>query len=404
MKPRLLFLAHRIPYPPNRGDKIRSYHQLKLLAEYYDIYLASCYETETELQQGQPILEQVKSHCFGFVDKTTITLAKDTIKAIARGQSVSEQHFFHSELNHWIQDVIEKTKPDGVFVFCSSMMQYIPDNLKSSIPVVTDLIDLDSEKWRQMANTKIRIKRWLFNREATTVADAEQRCFEQSSTSFFVSDNERTLASRYHDLPTSCTVVENGVDTDFYESGLKMPCTAMVDRKYLVFTGTLDAQPNIKAIQWFMSVCWPKLTDRIQDLHLAIVGRNPEPWIKALSSNKVHVFADVDDVRPYVASAQVAIAPMQIGRGVQNKILEAMAMAKPVVMTNEGARGISMPEEQSQFIADGSEEFVNHVVELLKNQTKRDRIGQLNLEWVRTNYSWAKKLADLPSFFNRKPQ
>lgn len=404
MKPRLLFLAHRIPYPPNRGDKIRSFNQLKILAEHFDIFLGCCYESEVELSDASPILPLLKDSCFVPAYKTPASLVKDAALSLLSDKSISEQHFWKSELQTWVRQTIQEQDLTGAFVYCSSMMQYLPRPIPQNVNVVTDLIDLDSEKWRQLAATKNNLLSWIYNREAKKVAEAEQTCFERSTYSFFVSESEKQLAANYHDVPSSCEALENGVDTEFYEQESDFSCPEMAGKTYVVFTGTLDAQSNIEAMRWFLHDCWPIIAQAMPDLEMAIVGRNPGSWLTESKLDRVNVFADVEDVRPYIAGAALAVAPMQIGRGVQNKILEAMAMAKAVVMTNEGAAGISLPPPQMPFIADNEQDFANHVIELLKNPEKRDRIAFDNFEWVKTNYNWAQKLSKLKSIFNRKPK
>lgn len=401
-KPQILFVCHRIPYPPNRGDKIRSYNLLKQLSKEYDVMLGCCVETQEELEYVEYLKNYtVDIHC-AYKSNSTLHIFKDLLAAVIYGKAVSEQHFYHPSLRNWVNSKVNNHNIRGAFIYCSSMAQYIPKESSQDFILVTDLIDLDSHKWLELANSKSPPLSWLYRRESQKIAQLEQKLIEQADNAFFVSQQELSLSrNAFGNLANSCDVVENGVDYDYFSSS-NIPQVLSSDSKNIVFTGSMDGVHNIESISWFLQYCWTQLVEKHPGLKLFIVGRRPPVELKRHANEQIIFESDVPDIRPYIAGANVIIAPMQHSRGVQNKILEAMASGKAVVTTNQGAEGIAFPEEQLPFICNNADDFVDKTSALLLNPDLRESIGLKNKSWVKEHYIWQTKLESLNQYFHGK--
>ena len=403
-KPKIIFICHRIPYPPNRGDKIRSYNLLKQLSKEYEVFLGCCYEYREEIEHLDKLTSITSDIYYARKPNSLLHLGLDVFKALMTGKSISEQHFYHSGLQDWVNSIIKQHDIAGVFVYCSSMASYISNHLPDKCILVADLIDLDSLKWSSLADKKTSMMRWLYKRESKKIASLERRIINHFDYTFFVSELERELCQKQFDsLPLNCGVIENGVDyTYFNDQGAQSLSPSYLNENYILFTGSMDAIHNIESITWFVKNCWPELAEMHNDLHLYIVGRHPNSEVKKYATNRIKVISNVPDIRPFLLNATVTIAPMVNSRGVQNKVLEAMASGKAFVTTIQGAEGISFPAEQEPYICSTANEFVIGVSKLLKNTEVRERIGELNKSWAQNHYSWESKLTFLNQYFHGK--
>ena len=193
-----------------------------------------------------------------------------------------------------------------------------------------------------------------------------------------------------------CKVVPLGVDTDFFK-----PLEISEEWPSLVFVGHMSSPPNVDAMKYFHSQVYDTLKRRFPDLKLFVVGQNPHSAIRELAKDpSICVTGFVEDVRPYVARASVVIAPIMSGPGTKTKVLEAMAMGKPVVTTSIGVRGINATHDEHLCIADNSVEFAAHVEGLLLDKAKRRRIGHQAREFVKKHHAWARVTDKIDTIFH----
>jgi sugar transferase (PEP-CTERM/EpsH1 system associated) len=258
---------------------------------------------------------------------------------------------------------------------------------------VVDFCDVDSDKWRQYAEKKAWPMSWLYRHEARQLLSYERRVAREYDASLFVSAPEADL---FRQLAPECDgkigFFNNGVDTDYFSPDLGHQSPYAQGERAVVFTGAMDYWPNVDAVQWFASAIFPQLRSRFANLRFYIVGARPTPAVQALAQQDgVVVTGTVPDVRPYIAHAQVAVAPLRIARGIQNKVLEAMAMATPVVVTPQALEGIDAEPGTELVLAEDENDFVEAVSALL--YVPEHSIGKAARAKVERNYSWPSNIA-----------
>jgi sugar transferase (PEP-CTERM/EpsH1 system associated) len=385
----LLLLVHRIPYPPNKGDKIRSYHLLKHLSQRYRVHLAT-FVDDPDDRQHVPFVEKMcaTSH---FAGLNPLVSRVRSLGALVKGRSLSLDYYRDAGLQRWVDQTVAAHAIDRVLVFSSAMAQYA-DKYPQARRIV-DFCDVDSDKWRQYAEKKAWPMSWLYRHEARQLLSYERRVAREYDASLFVSAPEADL---FRQLAPECGskigFFNNGVDTDYFSPDLGHASPFSPGERTVVFTGAMDYWPNVDAVQWFAASIFPQLRARFADLRFYIVGARPAPAVQALAQQDgIVVTGTVPDVRPYIAHAQVAVAPLRIARGIQNKVLEAMAMATPVVVTPQALEGIDAEPGTELVLAEDENDFVEAVSALL--YVPGHGIGKAARAKVERNYSWPSNLA-----------
>jgi polysaccharide biosynthesis protein PslH len=354
--PDLLFLAQRLPYPPTKGEKIRAFHDLKYLAQWYDIHLGCLIDDPDDL----PYVDTLRGICRDIhVARVRRRLGRVTsLRGLLTGEALSVSYFRDRGLAHWVRGVVETVRPAVTFVYSSNMAPYIMD-LPASGTRVVDLVDIDSEKWRAFAEATKGPMRFVYRREWRKIAELERRIARECDLSVFVSDAEAGLfASQHPDCATRIRGVSNGVDHRYFDPALDFAPVYDTTRANYVFTGTMDYPPNADAVVWFAADILPLIRRSVPAAQFHIVGSNPNQAVLKLARlDGVFVTGRVPDVRPYIAHATASVAPMRIARGIQNKVLEAMAMARPVVLTSGALEGIEADPATETILADTAEAF-----------------------------------------------
>ncbi|MGD9950717.1 MAG: TIGR03087 family PEP-CTERM/XrtA system glycosyltransferase [Desulfobulbus sp.] len=392
---RLLFIAHRIPFPPNKGDKIRSYNILQFLSAHYTIDIAFLVDDISDLQYLDE-LKQFASSIFYEVIPTSkkITAA---ISAFFQKTPISIPYFYSKELQNSIDSHLNNNIPSCVFCFSSPTAEYFfrsrhADQLKQSSRIIMDLIDLDSLKWSQYAQHSNPFMGQIYNREARLLARYEEKIAQEFDALLLVTESERRLCPPV--VRKKVTVVSNGVDlVKFVPQKRKAKPN---NEPVIVFTGAMDYWPNIDAVVWFSRDIFPLVLATEPSVRFFIVGSNPKPEVLALSKEgNIIITGFVEDISEYIATADVCVAPLRVARGIQNKVLEAMAMGKAVVATPEAIEGISEKGAQQVMVAHTAEQFAKAIVYLLHEENARLALGTAARETMELHYSWAKNLAKL---------
>jgi sugar transferase (PEP-CTERM/EpsH1 system associated) len=388
----LLLLIHRIPYPPNKGDKIRSYHLLKHLAQHYRVHLATFVDDPDDWQY----VPHVEALCASshFAPMKPLLARARSLTALLKNRSLSLEYYRDAGLARWVRDTVAAQRIERVLVFSSAMAQYA-DPYRGARRVV-DFVDVDSDKWRQYANKKSWPMNWLYGYEAARLLDYERRVARDYDASLFVSAPEAALFRQL--APESGAKIghfSNGVDTDYFSPEQAYASPYAAGERALVFTGAMDYWPNVDAVQWFCDEAFGALRERFPDLRFYIVGSRPNAAVQALGQRPgVTVTGTVPDVRPYIAHAAVAVAPLRIARGIQNKVLEAMAMARAVVVSPQALEGIDAVPGSELVLAEDAPAFVDAVGSLLAGQdSAAAAIGQAARAKVQRCYSWSSNLA-----------
>jgi sugar transferase (PEP-CTERM/EpsH1 system associated) len=354
--PDLLFLAQRLPYPPTKGDKIRAFHDLKYLSRWYDIHLGCLIDDPDDVQYIDALRSMCRDIHIAHIDRRFGRLA--SLRGLLTGEALSVTYFRDTGLSDWARRVAETIRPAVTFVYSSNMAPIILDLPKTGIRVV-DLVDVDSEKWRAFAETASGPMRFVYRREWRKIAALEARIARECDLSVFVSSAEAGLfASQHPDCATRIRGISNGVDHRYFDPALDHQAVYDTARPNYVFTGTMDYPPNAEAVTWFTTEILPLIRRTLPAAQFHIAGSNPSPEVRKLADiDGVFVTGRVPDMRPYIAHATASVAPMRIARGIQNKVLEAMAMARPVVLTSGALEGIEADPVTETILADTTEDF-----------------------------------------------
>ncbi|MEL7188846.1 MAG: TIGR03087 family PEP-CTERM/XrtA system glycosyltransferase [Pseudomonadota bacterium] len=346
----ILFLAHRVPFPPNRGDKIRAHHLLKKLATLGNVHVGCFADSEEDRASIGELDAVAASHCV--VDRKK-PLALAGAQAVITGKPVSLTAFHSARLQSWVEHKLRDTSISAVVIFSGQMGQYLPGNYDGRF--IIDLCDVDSAKFENYADAGERV--WLNTREGKLLAQEEERLARRADATVLISDAEAALfASRLKNAAAAnVEVIGNGIDAGFFDPSkvTSQPELSDSDGPHFVFTGQMDYRPNEQAILWAINNFWPVMLEAQPNAQLHVVGRNPTPSLMQHSSTKgVRVWGEVPDVRPFLAGADCVLAPLLIARGVQNKVLEAMAMAKPVLLSPHAATGIAAEHGEHWLVSE----------------------------------------------------
>jgi len=401
---KLLYLVHRLPYPPNKGDKVRSYHLLKHLAQSHRVFLGTFIDDPAD----EAYLDTVGTLCPDlFVARLHPRRAKlRSLIGLLTGQSLSQHYYQHAGLQNWVTQTLAEHDIDAVVIFSSVMAQYI--ETPSAPPMLVDFVDVDSAKWTQYAADHRWPLSWLYRREGARLLAYERSVAQRAQHSFFVTDNEADLFKRL--APESASTVDaisNGVDAEFFSPDpLRLSpfgsAAHQAPQIPLVFTGAMDYWPNIDAVTWFVADILPSLRQQWPQLCFYIVGRSPPPAVQALAGPGVVVTGTVPDVRPYLQHAAVVVAPLRVARGIQNKILEAMAMARPVVASESCAQAIHAETGAELLAASSPADFITQISALLASAQHSARVGAAGRHRVLSDYSWFAHLSNINAHLNPK--
>ncbi|MBK7353604.1 MAG: TIGR03087 family PEP-CTERM/XrtA system glycosyltransferase [Nitrosomonas sp.] len=385
----LLYLTHRIPYPPNKGDKIRSYHLLQYLRKNFRVYLGTFIDDEQDWQYVDHVNSLCEETCFVRLDPLLARM-RSFIYLFSR-MPLSLPYYRSSKLSSWVSNQLSSGTIKHTVVFSSAMAQYISEtDIACS---VIDFVDVDSDKWSQYASTKVWPQKWVYQREADLLLKYEKYVTKKCSYATFVSEKEAGLFKQLSpEVENKITYFNNGVDTEYFSPSQNFANPYKPGTKVLVFTGAMDYWPNVDAVRWFAAELFPAIRTKIPDLEFYIVGARPTKTVLELSAIPgVVVTGSVDDVRPYLVFSEIAIAPLRIARGIQNKVLEAMAMEKLVVASPQALEGITAIPGIELFVADGAEAYIDHVISLLENP--RIEAGKAARRRVIEDYNWDKNLS-----------
>ncbi|MES2236874.1 MAG: TIGR03087 family PEP-CTERM/XrtA system glycosyltransferase [Pseudomonadota bacterium] len=395
---KLLYLVHRLPYPPNKGDKVRSYNLLKHLAQRHQIYLGTFIDDPADAAY----LDTVRALCADmYVARLSPRLARlRSLSGLLSGEALSLSYYRDRGLRDWIFATRARESIDGAVIFSSVMADYIPD--MDRLPTLVDFVDMDSAKWTQYATTHRWPLSWIYQREGRQLLRFERDVARRARRSFFVTGAEVALFQQA--APECADRVEamcNGVDADFFSPDHALASPYAAGEIPIVFTGAMDYWPNVDAAIWFAAAVLPALRRHHPSLRLYVVGRSPDAAVQALAADSaagIAVTGTVDDVRPYIGHAAVIVAPLRIARGIQNKVLEAMAMAKAVVASTTCAEPIDAESGTELLCAATAEDYIAHINALLAAPATAQRIGVAARECVLSRYSWHAHLSQIDRY------
>ncbi|HQZ01393.1 MAG TPA: TIGR03087 family PEP-CTERM/XrtA system glycosyltransferase [Thauera sp.] len=390
--PPVLYLVHRIPYPPNKGDKVRSFNILRQLARTHRVFLGTFVDHPDDRQHVGKLSDWCEEVCA--IELAPRTGRIKSLRGLLSGEALSLPYYRNAHLADWVRTTVAAQGIEQVVAFSGPMAQYLDaPGLRRR---VIDFCDVDSAKWTQYAADRRWPMSWLYRREGERLLAFERQAAARSDASLFVTEAEAALfTGAAPEAAARTRVMQNGVDAEFFSPAHVLANPYPAGGPVLLFTGAMDYWPNIDAVSWFTTEILPAIRARQPDVRFWIVGMNPAPAVQALAGEGVVVTGTVPDVRPYLAHADVVVAPLRIARGIQNKVLEAMAMARPVVLSAAPAVGLAATSGRQCEIAADSAAFALAVIDLLEQPERCGPMGAAARECVLRGYSWPAHLAVL---------
>ena len=372
---KLFVLLSRFPYPLEKGDKLRAYYQLKELSKNHEIHLA-CLTDQEILDEWR---QEIESFC------TSVNIYKlkkpliywNTAKQLFSNKPYQVGYFYQAGIERKINTLVKELKPDHIYCQLVRTAEYVKNI--HDIPKTIDYQDALSAGMNRRAQISKGISKRMFFAEGKRLAEYENRIFDYFNHHTIISEQDRSLIG--HPSNSEIQVIENGIASDYFE----------YDKKYLpkydlVFTGNMSYAPNIECAEFLV---WDVLRKLDKDVTLVLSGTDPHPRIKDLAKeNKVIVTGWVDDIRDAYASAKIFVAPLFIGTGLQNKLLEAMAMGIPAVTTTLANNALHAVSGEHIMVADSAEEFVTTINRLLADEILREKISANGKTFVQANFSW----------------
>lgn len=381
---KILFLTHRVPFPPDRGDRIRSYNIIKFLAQHHAISLMAV-SHEPVRRKSYEVLQQ-------YCDSVEIVKINSKVNTLRSGLHLFTKDpltlpaFYSRRFRNAVQVKLQKKEFDLIYIYSSSMAQYVLD--AGPILKLMDFIDVDSQKWFDYAARARQPMKAVYYREGIRLRSFEKKVAALCDQNLFTSESELKIFREFAPDARAMTL-PNGVDLT------REPTRAYRPNK-LVFVGSMDYFPNVDAMLYFTGEILPLIRKEVPDVELFIVGRNPSSQVKALERLKnVTVTGDVDEVGSYLQDAAASVIPLRIARGIQNKILEAMAHGVPVITTDAALNGIMAKPGRDLLTADDTHDFAQKVVAVLKDRCMRNHLATDALRLVQQDYRWETRLQKL---------
>jgi len=382
---KIFVLLSRFPYPLEKGDKLRAYNQIKQLSKNHEIHLCALSDIVVKEKYRNALDPFCKS--VTIIDIRKPQIAFNILKAFVSGKPLQAGYFYSSKARKIINRLIDDIKPDHIFCQLIRVAEYVKDK---PIPKTIDYQDVFSKGVERRSHTASFYLKPILKSEHKRLLKYENEVFDLFDNKTIISIPDRDLIP--HPDKEKIAVVINGVDTDFFR-----PVKA--EKEYdLVFTGNMGYPPNVNASLYLANEILPLVRKQKPDVTLTLAGASPHADVKALESDSIHVTGWVDDIREYYAKARIFIAPMQIGTGLQNKLLEAMAMKIPSITSPLANSALEAKPGKEILVGNNPEEFANHIIRLLEDKEFSENLAEQGYRFVHENYNWesaTKKLEEL---------
>ncbi len=364
---RILFLTHRLPYAPNRGDRIRALHILKRLANHAEVDLVSLVHDRDERQHAADLRDLTASVTVAPVSRW-LGYGR-AVRALATGRPLTHALLHASAVSAACRRLVVDRSPDVVLAYCSGMARFALEPPLNRLPLVLDMVDVDSVKWRTLGETAAVPARWIYGAEAGRLSLFEARAARHAKAVLVVNDRERRSLLNL-EPEAKVHVVPNGVALDEFR-----PTAPPSEERRVTFCGVMGYRPNEEGALWFAKSVWPLIRARHPDARLSLVGSAPTAAVRHLSAADptVDVTGAVPDVRPYLWRSAVAVAPLFVARGLQNKVLEAVAAGLPCVVTPAVLDGLPGQVLPGCLTATDADAFAAAVLSLLDRRPAERR-------------------------------
>lgn len=390
---KILYVCHRFPFPPKRGGKIRPFNMIRhFTGQGHEVTVCSLSRSATEANEGTGIA----GHCKHF-EMASVKNPIQTLRMLVRLPLLTPSsmgYFYSPDLQRRVDALLASEKFDLIFVHCSSVAQYVED--VQGIPKILDFGDMDSQKWLEYANYKPFPLSLGYRLEGTKMEMAEKRLAKKFDLCTATTRAEWDTLQSYGAAPAT-DWFPNGVDAGFFK-----PDGEAYDPDTLSFIGRMDYYPNQECMFDFCRNTLPLIQARRPTAKLLIVGADPSPAVRQLAELPgVTVTGSVPDVRPYILRSAAMVAPLNIARGTQNKILEAMAMGVPVVTSPAGAGGVDAEDGVHFLVGDRPAAYADACLRLMQDAGERARFSTAGRERMLTNHDWQASMRRLDTIVER---
>jgi len=372
---KILVVLSRLPYPLDKGDKLRAFYQIKELSKNNEVYLF-CLNGSQIHTKAKEILSAFTKDIY-IAEFNKIDGLIGIAKSFFDGTPFQTGYYSHSKNIKAFKDYCKKIKPDVIFNQFVRTAKYTCDNT----PKVLDYQDALSANMEGRASKSKFIKKFLFTLEATRLRKYEAKMFDifDKLTIIVEADKKEIRHPRQEDI----IVLPNGVDNSYFDYN-----TPQKKEFDIIFSGGMSYSPNIVAANYLGKEIMPLVWDKLPNAKLVIAGANPSSSVKNLANENIMVTGWVDDMKEYYAKSKIFIAPMQIGTGLQNKLLEAMAMNLPCITSTLANEALGATPNENILIANTPQENANQIISLLTNKEKANSIAEKGNQFVKQNYRW----------------
>ena len=395
---KITVVSQRVPYPPNKGEKLRTYHQIEFLTQ-----LGYCLDV---LCLGENTQDSADAKELGKKLDISVTVfplphkIKRYSWALLHRQAISVGAFYSSALQKQVNARLINGC-DALLLSASSLGYYVfnASNYDDrTCALFMDMMDVDSDKWRQYAESSSFPMSVVYRRESKRIKRLEEKANKEFEDTFLIAKEETRLFEKTVSAFKPVKVLGNGLDFSAF-----FPAPTPANDTNFLFTGVMDYKPNVDAVMWFVEHCWPTVKQRLPGATFTVGGMNPTKEIQQLSERDqaIEVTGFVDDMLPYFHKATAFVAPFRLARGVQNKVLQAAACKLPVVTTSMGAEGISYASENTMYIANEESSFIDACVDCVKKTDTAQQLADKAYSALYSTYSWEQQLQPLKQALER---
>ena len=376
---KIFVLLSRIPFPLEKGDKLRAFNQIKQLAKHNEIVL--CALNDNPKVNEQDAFHALQPYCqsINFIKISKPQILLGLIRAFFKGLPMQCGYFYNRKAAKKINNLIAKHKPDMLFGQLLRIAEYIR---YKNLPKTIDYQDIFSYGMKRRADIASFVTRPIYNMEYRRLCRYEAAIFEDFDVKTIISEPDRELFP--HERRDEILIIPNGVDHDYFKPQKR-------EKKYdLVFTGNMSYPPNVNAVDYLANEIMPIVWKTLPGTSLYIAGATPDPKVKKAASERIIVSGWLDDIRDAYAQSRIFIAPMRIGTGLQNKLLEAMSMRLPAITSPLANASLGAKPDEEILIGNNAEEMAQHIITLLTNKEKAERLAQAGFDFTNRVYDWGK--------------
>lgn len=380
---KIFYLTPRVPFPIDKGDKLRAYHQIKHLSEMHEIFLYAIDENAIHNAKDSPLQDFCKG--MKIFQLSRIKILRNLVNGVFKSVPFQTSYYYSKEIADDIKIEIKKFQPDVILCQLIRAAKFVEDI--NDIPKVIDYVDVISKGLERRINKSNLLMKFLLKWEYKRAVKYEKRVAEIFDAQIIITDEDKSLL-QFKDK-NKVNIIPNGIDFEFFQP-VEHP------KEYdLFFSGNLSYPPNIDAAEFLVKEIMPIVWKTNPNAKVLIAGASPKKRVLSLASNNIHVNGWTDDIRDYYKTARIFIAPLQIGTGLQNKLLQAMAMKMPCVVSELTQKGVSQEKCDFMLVANEPEEYAEHVNTLLNNSKAEKEISEKGFNYVKHNYEWKKIILDL---------